>query len=115
MPDEFRRLTFSQAELKQALEADPAGAVNKVPGGDITVVDTLRSGSDFTFEITFFDYSNQKERKVEIGEDAVMEALAAHCRASAVPLPRDSRKALRVIDQKLCLDIFMGQGTEVTQ
>ncbi len=91
MPDEFRRLTFSQAEFKQALEADPAGAVNKVPGGDITVVDTVRSGSDFTFEITLFDYSTQKERKVEIGEDAAMEALAAHCQANSVPLPRVSR------------------------
>jgi hypothetical protein len=103
MPDEFHCLTFSQAELKQALEADPAGALNKTPGGDITVVDMV------------FDCSIQNERKIEIGEDPAMEALAAHCQANAVPLPRESRKALRVNDQKLCLDICMGQGTEVLQ
>jgi hypothetical protein len=115
MPDEFRRLTFSQAELKEALEAPPTAAAKKISSGDITGVRSVRTGNDFSFEIMVFDFSKQKERLIEIDEAAAMEALAEHCRGNDVPLPRDSRKALRVVDQKLCLDIFMGQATEVSQ
>jgi hypothetical protein len=113
MPDKFRRLTFSQAELKQALEAQPTAAAKRLPAGDITGISSVREGNEFSFEVQVFDFGKQKEGKVEIDESAAMEALAVHCRANGVPLPRDSKKSLRVVDQKRCLDIFMGQAMEV--
>ena len=110
MPDEFRRLRFSNAELKEAVRENPERKVKKTPSGDVTDVTSLRSGSDFLFEVTYFDFSKHKEKKFRIDEDEALAAVINHCKARSIPLPRAARKVLRVIDQKFCLDILMGEA-----
>jgi hypothetical protein len=110
MPDEFRRLTFSQAEIKQAITTFPESSVKKLPKGDVTSVAPLRKGNAYFFELTFFDYSSPKESRIEINEGEALSMIIHYCGGGDVPLPRASRKEPRVVDQMLCVDIFMGEA-----
>ena len=110
MPDEFRRLTFSHAELKDAVRDNPERKEENVPRGDVTDVIPVRSGEDFLFEVTYFDFAKHRESKIRIDEDEALAAVIHLCIARGIPLPRASRKVLRVIDQKFCLDVLVGDA-----
>ena len=110
MPDEFRRLTFSNAELKDAVRDNPERKDKKMPRGDVTDVTSVRSEASFLFEVTYFDFAKHKERKVRIDEDEALAAVLSHCKARGIPLPRASQKVLRVIDQRFCLDVLVGDA-----
>ena len=110
MPDEFRRLTFSNAELKDAVRDNPERKEENVPSGDVTNVHSVRQGEDFLFEVTYFDFAKHKEVQIRIDEDEALAAVIHFCLARGIPLPRASRKMLRVIDQKFCLDVVIGEA-----
>ena len=113
MPDEFRRLTFSSAELKDALHDNSECQTQKIPSGDVTDVTSVRSEAGFLFELTIFDFAKHKEKKIQIDEDEVLATIINQCKSLGIPLPRASRKVLRVIDQKLCLDVLIGEAVTV--
>jgi hypothetical protein len=110
MPNEFRRLTFSNAELKEAVLDNPDRKEKNIPSGDVTDVISVRPGHNFLFEVTYFDFATHKESTIRIDENEALDAVITYCRARSIPLPRASRKALRVIDQKLCLDVLVGES-----
>jgi hypothetical protein len=110
MPDEFRRLTFSNAELKDAVHDNPDRKEKNVPTGDVTDVTSVRPKDNFLFEITYFDFAKHKERKIRIDEDEALAAVITYCKARGIPLPRASRKVIRVINQKFCLDALLGDA-----
>ena len=110
MPDEFRRLTFSNAELKEAVRDNPDHEEKNIPSGDVTHVISVRPGENFLLEVTSFDFAKHKESKIRIDEDEALAAVVTYCGARGIPLPRASRKALRVVDQKFCLDVVVGEA-----
>ena len=110
MPDEFHRLMFSNAELKEAVRDNPERTAKKMPSGDVTDVTSQRSEAGFLFELTYFDFTRHKENKIRIDEDEALATVIGYCKARGIPLPRASRKVLRVIDRKFCLDVLMGNA-----
>ena len=110
MPNEFRRLTFHGTELKQAIQDSPERPVRTQPSGDITAITPVQERDDHFYDVMFFDMSKQKEKKVRIPEEVALTALIDLCVAGKIPLPRESQKMLRLVEQRLCLDIFMGEA-----
>ena len=110
MPDEFRRLTFSNVELKEAVGDNPDRQAKTMPSGDVTDITSVRSGAGFEFEVTYFDFAKHKESMIRIDEDEALAAIINYCKAQGIPLPRPSRKVLRVIDGKFCLDVLVGDA-----
>ena len=110
MPNEARRLSFSNAELKEAVRDNPDRKEKNVPSGDVTDIISVRPGHTLLFEVTYFDFATHKESTIRIDENEALDAVITYCRARSIPLPRASRKALRVIDQKLCLDVLVGEA-----
>ena len=120
MPDEFRRITFAHAEVQEAISRPETKPVKGHLGGDVTALTTIHSNGDFLYEITVFDYAKNKESKVHFREDDLLQAIVGHCHGHDIPLPWASTKTLnvveqnptgtlRVIDNRLCLDVFMGE------
>jgi len=109
MPDEFRRVTFKNNETRDAIKAGPVQAVPKVPVGDITSVSSLRKDNSDLVEFVFFDFDKKKNGSVQVDESVVKLAIIEFCLSMKIPLPRQSEKTLRIVDDKVCLDIFMGE------
>ena len=110
MPNEFRRLTFHHDEVKQAIADSSARPVGKVPGGDITLIKPVQDKDDHYYELSFFDYAKNKEESVRVAEGGALSAIIELCISTKIPLPLGSQKTLRLVDQNLCLDIFMGEA-----
>lgn len=108
MTKEFRRITFSKKTLRKAIDSYLATTGNAIPVGDIVSIKSAREGANFRFELELFDYADKKNRKSQLPEPEIFEALIQYCIANKVVLPKDSRKSIRLIDGNLSMDIFMG-------
>ena len=103
---EYRRITFSNAELREALESCPGKKVDKIPPGHIVSVSSIRKSDRMLFVLNIFDYRKQKPSTFEIAPEDVQTALISHCVSSNIPLPRNSDKTVRSVGDNLCLDII---------
>ena len=107
MAKEFRRITFSKAEMRSALEFGAANSGAKPPRGDVVSVKSSRSENAFFYELGIYDYAKQKEDTLPLPEVQALEALLNHSIETGIPLPRAARKEVRKIDGLLCLDMFI--------
>lgn len=110
MPMEHRRVVFSRAELRAALDT-LRGRLRRaaLPEGDIVSLLPVHKRGQYFVAFNVRDHANDRNRMVEIAEDDVQEALVEHCVRIRTPLPRKSMKSLRVIDDTVCIDISIGE------
>ncbi len=120
MPHEFRRITFTHAEVREAIGRSDTKPVKGSLGGEVTSLLPVHSNGDFLFQISMIDPAEGREHKAYFEEDDLIQAIIGHCRDQGIPLPRTSIKTLtvveqepvgelRVIDNRLCLDVSMGE------
>lgn len=107
MAKEFRRITFSEAEMRGALEFDAEISGAKLPHGDVVSVKSSRSENAFLYELSIFDYAKQKEGTVTLREEQALEALLNHSIETGIPLPRAAHQEVREVDGHLCLDMLI--------
>ena len=107
MAKEFRRITFSKTEMRDALAFNAAGSGAKLPPGDVVSVKSSRTGNDFFYELGLFDYTKQIEATLKMPEEQALDALLNHSIESGIPLPKAARKEVREIDGLLCLAMFI--------
>ena len=108
MATEYRRITFTNAELRSALESHLSPNGNgSIPKGDINSVKSIQKNGDFFYELTMFDYSKRKESSMLIEQGETESALLDHCIETGISLPRLARKETRYIDDRLCLELFL--------
>lgn len=107
MAREFRRITFSNAELRVAIENYPRLNGINLPKGDITTITSKNRENRFFYELSVFDFQNQKSDQVDIAEDDAKSLLIEHCIAASIVLPRSARKETRDVENKLCLELFI--------
>jgi len=104
---EFRRITFTNVELRSALEIYLARNNDSVPNGDISSIKPTRKSNDFFYELTLFDLAKQKGKSLLVEQRDSVEALIEYCIESGIALPRAARKETRDVDNQLCLEIFL--------
>lgn len=126
MPNEIRRLVFSNQELGDALRH--YGRVYDVgfPDGKIIKSAFADEGSgsghgkfgDFTSQynvedrdksliVTFFNEKTFEHKMYSVTSDFISGALIQHCLDNSIPIPRRSRKKLDVTGFNICLDIII--------
>ena len=109
MPMEIRRVVFTHAELRDALENFPKFGGSVLPAGEITAILPRRKDNDYFIEFSILDYSSDKNHTFEASEEDVVSALIEHCIRIKTPLPKKAEKELRIIDNSICLDITIGE------
>ena len=108
MATEYRRVTFTNAELRSALERHFSKKGNgSIPNGDINAVRPTRTKGDIFYELTLFDDAKQEESTVLIEQDDIETALIDHCIETGILLPKLARKGIRHVYDNLCLEIFL--------
>ena len=108
MPREIRRVVFTHAELRDALENFPGLRGSGLPAGEITALLPRRKDKNYFIEFSILDYSSDKNLTFEALEEDIASALIEHCIRIKTPLPKKAEKELRIIDNNVCLDISIG-------
>ena len=108
MAAEHRRITFTNAELRSALESHLSIKENgSMPDGDITSVKPTRKKGGIFYELTLIDYSKQKESSMLIEQGDIETALIDHCIEAGILLPKSVRKVIRYQYNHVSLEIFL--------
>ncbi len=105
MPREFRRITFSNSELKDALSLCRKEFKSKVYSSDVVSTASLRKNQKHFLELELFDFSKGKNSRLEIDEGIVRDCLLGYCQTQNIPLPRVAEKDLRLIESMVCIDM----------
>jgi hypothetical protein len=112
MAREFRRITFSHSELKDALLLCRNDFESKIRSSEVVSIATLRKNQQHLLKLELFDFSKEKKSRLEIDEDVVRSCLVDYCQTQNIPLPRIAEKDLRIIENKICIDMnFDTSGT----
>ncbi len=105
MPREFRRITFSHSELKDALSTCRKGFEDKIRSSDVVSAAPLRKDQKHLLELELIDFSSEKKARLEIDELVVKDCLLSYCQTRRIPLPRAAEKDLRLVDKNVCIDM----------
>ena len=105
MPREFRRITFTNSELKAALLRCGNGFEKKLHSSEIVSIATLKNDRDFLLVMELFDFSKEKDSRLEIDEGVARELLLDYCQIQKIVLPQCDEKELRLIERKVCIDM----------
>lgn len=111
MPTEYRRVVFSNQELIQALVAYQSEDDQPVPAGDIVSVAILESPAS-TVRITLLDTARNATFTADFAASHIAAALIRYCIEHRVPIPRNSRKSLRMLADNIALDIVFREPAE---
>lgn len=105
MPREFRRISFTNSELKAALSRCGNGFEKKIRSSEIMSTAALRTGRESLLVMELFDFSKEKNSRLEVEEEVARECLLDYCQTQRIPLPHDAEKELRLIESKVCIDM----------
>ena len=105
MPREFRRITFSNSELKDALSGCRKGFKDSIRSSDVVSTAPVRRDDRHLLELALFDFSKEKKSRLEIDEHIVRDCLLDYCQSQSIPLPRSAEKTLRLIKSNVCIDM----------
>lgn len=106
MPTEFRRVVFPNQELRQALSEYGAPGSEPVPAGDIVAVSIIEAPAE-TVRITLLDTAQNATFTADFSAAHIAAALIRFCITHKVPIPKRSRKSLRLMGDNLALDIVV--------
>ena len=105
MPREFRRITFSNSELKDALSGCREGFEDNIRSSDVVATVPFRKDDKHLLELALFDFSKETKSRLEIDENIVRDCLPDYCQSQSIPLPKSAETALRLIDSNVCIDM----------
>jgi hypothetical protein len=106
MPTEYRRVVFPNHELRQALAVYHGDDEQPIPPGEIVAVAILDSPAN-TVRITLLDTAQSATFTADFSASHIAAALIRYCIDNRVPIPKDSRKSLRLMGDNLALDIVV--------
>ena len=109
MPTEFRRVVFPNQELRQALSEYDAPEREPMPAGDIVAVAILEKPAG-TVQVTLLDTTQNVTFTANFTASHIAAALIRYCITHKVPIPKHSRKSLRLMGDNRALDIVVREG-----
>jgi len=106
MPTEFRRLVFSNNELRDAIEGYIPKSGESLPTGPVR---ECHVSEDLGVEVIIVIESEEDGtlRKFKMSTFFLSAALLEYCREHQVPIPRDANKYLEVVGDCLALRITL--------
>ncbi len=106
MPTEYRRIVFPNQELHAALSEYQGAEIQDMPPGDIVAVALLDSPAN-TVRMTLVSTSEGTSYTADFNAAHIAAALIKFCIDRKVPIPKHSRKSLRLMGDNLALDIVI--------
>jgi hypothetical protein len=100
MPNEYRRLVFSNEELRQALDTH-LGSAAMLPGGRL---ENLRFGKESDDELIATFEGSDHAMETVLSISLVTAALIKQCLINGIPLPRRARKWITLSGDSVALD-----------
>ena len=107
MASEFRRVTFSDSEIISVIDTSNGNDKARSLKGEITTISTVRQGDEFYYELVCHDRVTEKDKTLRFSEPNIMSAVIGFCDENGIPLPHQARKEVRVIDNAICLDMYL--------
>jgi hypothetical protein len=106
MPTEFRRIVFSNAELRQAIDASRDVKSVSVPDGPLQSVSFIdETREKVLVSVLVADCELDRVEKRALPASFVAAALIRHCMAMHVPLPRFAQKSLVISGENIALEL----------
>lgn len=103
MPAETRLITFTEAEVVEALLAFCEATSRPMPADGATCL-IVRNGADTKFALA----SPKDGPKTSFYESEVAAALLAYCKKKHIPIARRSAKSLEVMQDAVALRLTLG-------
>ena len=104
---EFRRISFTDAEVMHALETFVPNFAYKHIGAERKIIRSKRIEREFVFELAGIEESGDETDSFTVSTDVACSSLIEHNIHSKIPIPKSARKDLRLIHGHLCLDMFL--------
>ena len=102
MPHELRKIIFDRRELYDAIVAYNSLAKNKLPTGELQLVDIGQDNEVYAvFHIINVSTGEAIEKR--LGASYIAVALLTYCKSRRIPVPRSFRKSLRYHDGEVAL------------
>ena len=94
MPTEYRKLVFSEEELKQALMEFCRSNGTLLPTGELTTVELLEK-PDLSVRVEY-ESASEDLSETSLGRDQLAAALISYCSRRRIPVPRSAQKNLKI-------------------
>jgi hypothetical protein len=114
MPIEFRQITFSNHELRAALDDYCHRRRDSLPAGAILAVRWDGSEQEHIV-LEIHDAAAQQSEHVTVANRDAGAALLSYCFLHKIPLPRASRKSLGISGKNLVLELRSGSPSDVNE
>ena len=95
MPKEYRKMVFSEDELKQAIAVFGNLNGSILPQDEITAVELNNTPERFV-RVEYTTTAQSGASELSLSRNQVASALIAFCRDQNIPIPRSSLKNLKV-------------------
>jgi hypothetical protein len=104
MPTEFRRIVFSNMELREALISHRNEEKVVLPTGALRTVRFVDESRD-RLAVGVHDPSTDQVTNVEVATPFVAAALLRYCIARRIPIQRSAQKSLTLAGENVALDL----------
>ena len=107
MPTEFRRITFSNQELREAIVLYNSKSIEKLPEGEILHCEVLNEDKVYV-RIVIQTHISENEKIIKLEPTYVGAILINYCKIKSIPLPKCSEKSLQITGDNIALQINVG-------
>ena len=106
MPSEIRQIIFTNRELMDAIRQYNEQSKIKLPRGQFVVCQPVTDG-EIGVMVEIDDAMNGKSEHMVLKSSYVAAALVNACLRARIPLPRKSKKSLRIVKDGMALHLTM--------
>ena len=105
MPTEYRKLVFSEEELRHALTDFCRSNGTLPPKGELITVELLEK-PDLSVRLEY-ESATKNLSETSLSRDQVAAALISYCSQRRIPVPRSAQKNLKVEGARVCLFVHV--------
>ncbi len=104
MPSEFRRVTFTNNELIEAIHDHNLVSRDKLPAGMIVTCKPV-SEPDVAVRLELVDQGSGEARLAFLSPEVVAAALLRYCKKRRIPMPKQATKSIEIHENGISLNV----------
>ncbi len=108
MPTEYRKLVFSEKELRQALMEFCRSNGTLPPTEELTTVELVEK-PDLSVRVEY-ESATKDLSEILLSRDHLAAALISYCSRRRIPVPRSAQKNLKVEGANICLFVHVPEA-----
>ena len=105
MPIEYRKLVFSEEELKRALMDFCRSNGTMLQNEELTTVELLEK-PDISVRLEY-ESTTKDLSEISLSRDQLAATLISYCSRRRIPVPRSAQKTLKVEGARICLFVHV--------